>query len=122
MLDPLFCSEAVMERLVAQVRQRLVQLRNERAQERETADRLRTQLAEAEAEIARLVEWIAKGTLVDDLERRMLAAKEHREHLQRELARQSIVETPPELALLPGPCARSSPTYGACWRRARWSG
>ena len=86
LLELLFCDQAVLARLEAAVRKRLTERRRQRSQQQNTAGQLKAQLAEVEAEIARLVQWIAKGKLVDDLERQMMAAEARRDHLRRELA------------------------------------
>jgi septal ring factor EnvC (AmiA/AmiB activator) len=64
LLEPLFCSEEVLQRLVVQVQKRFAQERARRAERRSTDAQLRSQLTRVEAEIGRLVDWIAKGTLV----------------------------------------------------------
>jgi len=66
-----------------------------------TTGKLKSQLVEVEAEIVRLVEWIAKGRLVEDLERQMLAAEARRDHLRRELARARAVEPQGSVDMLP---------------------
>ena len=101
LLEPLFCSEDVMQRLVAQVRDRLAKARVRRTEQRSTAAQCKSQLAKVETEIGRLVDWIAKGTLVEDLERRMRAAQERREHLRREVARLTAAGPPTGLEVLP---------------------
>jgi DNA invertase Pin-like site-specific DNA recombinase len=101
LLEPLFCSEEVMQRLVAQVRDRLTKARARRSEHRSAETQLKSQLAKVQTEIGRLVDWIAKGTLVDDLESRMQAAQEHREHLRRELAKLTATGPPTGLELLP---------------------
>ena len=86
LLEPLFCDEAVLARLEAAVRKRLTEARRQRARQTTTGGQLKRQLAEVEAQIGRLVQWIAKGKLVEDLESQMMAAEARREHLRRELA------------------------------------
>ena len=101
LLEPLFCSEEVLQRLVAQVQKHLAQARARRVERRSTGAQLRSQLAKVETEIGRLVDWIAKGTLVEDLEQRMQGAQERRDHLRRELAGLAAAEAPTGLEVLP---------------------
>jgi len=101
LLEPLFCSEDVMQRLVAQVRDRLAKARVRRTERRSAETQLQSQLAKIETEIGRLVDWIVKGTLVEDLEQRMQAAQVRRDHLRGELARLAAAEAPTGLEVLP---------------------
>jgi site-specific DNA recombinase len=101
LLEPLFCNEDVLVRLEAAVRKRLAQQRRQRSERKSAEAQLRADLAGVEAEIARLVQWIAKGKLVDDLESQMMAAEARREHLRGELARAQAVEPPTGIDVLP---------------------
>ena len=101
LLEPLFCSEEVLQRLVAQVQDRLAKARVRRTEQRSTAAQCKSQLAKVETEIGHLVDWIAKGTLVEDLERRMQAAQERRAHLRGELAKLTAAGPPTGLEVLP---------------------
>ena len=101
LLEPLFCSEDVMQRLVAQVRDRLAKARVRRTERRSAETQLQSQLAKVGTEIGRLVDWIAKGTLVEDLEQRMQAAQVRRNHLRGELARLAAAEAPTGFEVLP---------------------
>jgi hypothetical protein len=101
LLEPLFCDEAVLARLEAAVRKRLTEARRQRARQTTTGGQLRRQLAEVEGQISRLVQWIAKGKLVEDLETQMMAAEARREHLRQELARGRAAEPPTGIDLLP---------------------
>jgi site-specific DNA recombinase len=101
LLEPLFCSEAVLARLEAEVRKRLAQARRQRSEGRSAKGRLKAQLAEVDAEINRLVQWIAKGKLVDDLERQMVAAEARRDQLRRELAGAQPAASVESLDMLP---------------------
>ncbi len=101
MIEPLFCNEKVLAQLEAEVRKRLAEARRQRSQQRNTQGRLKSQLAETEVEITRLVEWIAKGKLVEDLERQMLAAEARRDYLRRELARARAAQPPEGADTLP---------------------
>ena len=74
LLEALFCDDAVLARLEAAVRRRLTEARRQRARQTTTGGQLRRQLAEVEGQISRLVQWIAKGKLVEDLETQMMAA------------------------------------------------
>ena len=52
------------------------------------------------------MDWIAKGTLVEDLEQRMQAAQERRHHFRRGLARLAAAEAPTGLEVLPSAVRR----------------
>jgi len=101
LLKPLFCDEAVLAQLEGEVRKRLAQARRQRSERHSAEGKLKSQLVEVEAEIARLVEWIAKGRLVEDLERQMLAAEARRDRFRRELAGARTVEPRESVDLLP---------------------
>ncbi len=101
MLEPLFCNETVLAKLETEVRKRLAAARRQRSQQKNAEGKLKSQLAEVEAQIGRLVEWIAKGKLVEDLERQMLAAEARRDYLRRELARARAAEPPEGADMLP---------------------
>jgi len=101
LLEPLFCSEMVLERVVREVKKRLADARKRRAAGQSAEAQLKSQLAEVEQEISRLVGWIAKGKLVEDLERQMTAAEIRRDHLRRELARTREISSPPGVDVLP---------------------
>ena len=87
LLEPLFCSNEVLAKLEASVQKRLVDARRQRTKRKSSEEQLRSQLADAEAETQRLVQWIAKGKLVEDLEKQMEAAEARRDYLRSELAR-----------------------------------
>ena len=101
LLEPLFCSETVLERVVREVKRRLADARKKRAEGQSAEAQLKSQLAEVEQEISRLVGWIAKGKLVEDLEQLMTAAEIRRDHLRRELARTREMASPPGVDVLP---------------------
>jgi DNA invertase Pin-like site-specific DNA recombinase len=101
LLEPLFCDPRMLDRLVAQVRERLSAAQGHRARRQGSEGKLRSDLSKVEAEIGRLVDWIAKGVLVEDLEERMLAAKQRRDHLRGELAKLAAAEVPTGLEVLP---------------------
>ena len=101
LLEPLFCDEAVLEQLVREVQRRLADARKRRAAGHSAQAQLKAQLAEVEREISRLVGWIAKGKLVEDLERLMAAAEMRRDHLRRELARTRETAPPSGVDVLP---------------------
>ena len=101
LLEPLFCSEEVLQRLVVQVQKRFAQARARGVERRSTGAQLRSQLARVETEIGRLVDWIAKGALVEDLEQRMQGAQKRRDHLRRELAELTAAGPPTGLEVLP---------------------
>jgi len=75
--------------------------RRQRSHQRNAQGKLRGELAEVEARIARFMEWIGKGRLVDDLESQMMAAEARRDYLRRELARARSAEMPDGIAMLP---------------------
>jgi hypothetical protein len=102
LLEPLFCDETVLARLGQAVRKRLAEARRQRSRRKTTQATLKTQLAEAEAEISRLVQWIAKGKLVDDLEAQMVAAEARRDRLRRELSGARAAATVHGVDTLPG--------------------
>ena len=54
-----------------------------------------------EGQISRLVQWIAKGKLVEDLEAQMVAAEAQRDHLRQELARARAAEPATGIDVLP---------------------
>jgi len=101
LLEPLFCDETVLARLENAVRKRLAQARRQRARLKTGEQQLQSQLREAEAEINRLVQWIAKGKLVEDLEDQVAAAEARRDHLRQELARARAPEPPTGIDVLP---------------------
>ena len=101
LLEPLFCDEAVLARLEQAVRERLAEARRRRAQQTTTEGQLRRQLAEVDVQISRLVQWIAKGKLVEDLEAQMVAAEARRDHLRQELARARAAEPATGIDVLP---------------------
>jgi multidrug efflux pump subunit AcrA (membrane-fusion protein) len=101
LLEPLFCDEEVLARLEDAVRKRLAQARRQRAQRRTEEQQLQSQLADAEAQIRRLVQWIARGKLVEDLESQMMAAEARRDHLRRELAQARAAKPPAGVDMLP---------------------
>ena len=102
LLEPLFCDETVLTQLEAEVRKRLAQARRQRSERKSAEGNLKSQLAEVEAEIGRLVQWIAKGKLVDDLERQMMAVEARRDHLRRERAGARAAASTEGIAMLPG--------------------
>ena len=106
LLEPLFCNPAVLERIASQVQKRLADARRRRTEEKSAEAQLKSQLAEAEQEISRLVEWIAKGKLVGDLEQKMTAAEIRRDYLRRELARIRNTTASPGIDLLPSAVKR----------------
>jgi hypothetical protein len=91
----------MLDRLVAQVRERLSAAQGHKARRQGSEGKLRSDLSKVDAEIGRLVDWIAKGVLVEDLEERMLAAKQRRDHLRGELAKLAAAEVPTGLEVLP---------------------
>jgi DNA invertase Pin-like site-specific DNA recombinase len=101
LLEPLFCDPRMLDRLVAQVRERLSAAQGHKARRQGSEGKLRSDLSKVDAEIGRLVDWIAKGVLVEDLEERMLAAKQRRDHLRGELAKLAAAEVPTGLEVLP---------------------
>ena len=106
LLEPLFCNPAVLERIASQVQKRLADARRRRTEEKSAEAQLKSQLAEAEQEISRLVDWIAKGKLVGDLEQKMTAAEIRRDYLRRELARTRDANASPGIDLLPSAVKR----------------
>jgi hypothetical protein len=100
-LEPLFCSEAVLARLESAVRKRLADARRQRAERQSAEGQFKSQLAEVEAQIGRLVQWIAKGKLVEDLEAQMVASEARRDHLRQELARARAAEPATGIDVLP---------------------
>ena len=101
LLEPLFCDEAVLAKLEAAVRKRLTEARRQRARQTTTGGQLRRQLAEVEAQISRLVQWIAKGKLVEDLETQMMAAEARRDQLRRQLAGARAAASTEGIEMLP---------------------
>ncbi len=101
LLEPLFCDRTVLAKLEAAVRKRLATARRQRSERKSAEGQLRAELAEVEAQISRLVQWIAKGKLVEDLETQMMAAEARREHLRQELATARAAEPPTGIAVLP---------------------
>jgi hypothetical protein len=101
LLEPLFCDEAVLAKLEAAVRKWLTEARRQRSRRKGAEAQLKADLAEVEREIARLVQWIAKGRLVDDLEAQMTAAEARRGYLRGELARARASEPPAGIDALP---------------------
>jgi len=57
-------------------------------------------------EISRLVQWIAKGKLVEDLETEMMAAEARRDHLRRQLAQARAAQRPMDIDVLPAAVRR----------------
>ena len=106
LLEPLFCNPVVLERIATQVQKRLADARRRRMEERSAAAQLTSELAEVEQEISRLVDWIAKGKLVGDLEQKMAAAEIRRDYLRRELARTRAANASPGIDLLPSAVKR----------------
>ncbi len=100
-LEGLFCNEEVLRRVTEQVQRLITERQTGPRWRRGRAAELHKQLAETEAEIARLVEAIAKGVLVEALAERMRVAEVRREHLQRELAAAQKKVVVPGLDLLP---------------------
>ncbi len=101
LLEPLFCSPVVLERIAAQARTRLADASRRRTDTRSAEAQLKSDLAQVEQEISRLLEWIAKGKLVADLEQKMAAAEMRRDYLRRELLRAREAATPLAVDLLP---------------------
>jgi site-specific DNA recombinase len=101
LLEPLFCDPAVLTKLEAAVRKRFVTARRQRSESQSLEGQLTAELAEVEGQISRLVQWIAKGRLVEDLETQMGAAEARREHLRQELARARAAEPPTGIDVLP---------------------
>ena len=101
LMEPLFCADAVLARLEAAVRRRLKEACRQRTRQTTTEGHLRRQLAEVEAQISRLVQWIAKGRLVEDLEAQMMAAEARRGQLRRELAGARAAASTEGIEMLP---------------------
>jgi len=101
MIEPLFCNETVLAQLETEVRKRLAEARRQRSRQKSAEGKLKSELAEVEAQIGRFVEWIAKGKLVEDLERQMLAAEARRDYLRREVARARAAAPPDGVDMLP---------------------
>lgn len=101
LLEPLFCDPAVLAKLEAAVRRRFVSARRRRSEPKGLEGQLTAELAEVEAQIGRLVQWIAKGRLVEDLEAQMAAAEARRDHLRHELSRAQAAEPPTGIDVLP---------------------
>ena len=101
LLEPLFCDPVVLAKLEAAVRKRLATARRQRSERKSAEGQLRVDLAEVEEEIGRLVNWIAKGKLVEDLETQMVTAEARRDHLRQELARARAAEPATGIDLLP---------------------
>ena len=101
LLEPLFCDPTVLAKLEAAVRKRLATVRRQRSERKSVEGQLRAELGEVEAQISRLVQWIAKGKLVEDLEAQMMAAEARRDHLRQELARVRAAEPPTGIDVLP---------------------
>ena len=101
LLEPLFCDPAVLARLEAAVRRRITTAQRQRSEHKDLEGQLRAELAEVEAQIGRLVQWIAKGRLIEDLEAQMGAAEARRDHLRQELARARAAEPPTGIDVLP---------------------
>jgi ribosomal protein S20 len=92
--------------VVREVQKRLADARKRRTAGQSAETQLKSQLSEVEQEITRLVGWIAKGKLVDDLERLMAAAEMRRDHLRRELARTRETASPSGADVLPAAVRR----------------
>ena len=101
LLEPLFCDPTVLAKLEAAVRERLATARRQRSERKSVEGQLRANLGEVEAQIGRLVQWIAKGKLVEDLEAQMVAAEARRDHLRQELARARAAEPATGIDVLP---------------------
>jgi transposase len=101
LLEPLFCDPAVLTKLEAAVRKRFVAVSRQRSESKSLEGQLTAELAEVEGQIGRLVQWIAKGRLVEDLETQMGAAEARRDHLRQELARARAAEPPTGIDVLP---------------------
>jgi DNA invertase Pin-like site-specific DNA recombinase len=101
LLEPLFCSPVVLERIATQARRRLADASRRRTDTRSAEAQLKSDLAQVEQEISRLLEWIAKGKLVADLEQKMAAAEMRRDYLRRELLRAREAAAPLAVDLLP---------------------
>ena len=67
-------------------------LRRSRSSRQDSESRLTAELRETDAQIGRLVQWIAKGKLVEHLERQMAAAEARRDYLRRQLAQAQAVK------------------------------
>ena len=105
-LEALFCADGFLDRLVERVRQRWREARAVRSQRQASTQTLGDQLAEVEGEILRLVQWVVKGTLVEDLTAEMEAAEARRERIRHELAAAEGAELPAALNVLPGTIRR----------------
>ena len=101
LLEPLFCDPRVLAKLEAAVRRRLDAARRQRTERTGLEGKLRAELQQIEAQIGRLVHWITKGKLVEDLEAQMAAAEARRDHLRQELARTRAAEPVTGVDLLP---------------------
>jgi site-specific DNA recombinase len=100
-LRQVFCTGRILEGIIAEAHERWAQAQSQRRDQRASAQSLRDQLAEAEAEIQRLVKAIKQGVLVEELTEEMRAAQVRRDHLHQEIQATQGTGLPPGLAVLP---------------------